>query len=66
MNTHDDDISTADPLRLKIAGTEQELSTDERLNSLVEFVTELTDRIEALETHVTTLVRMSGNKGLGR
>ncbi len=65
MKAHEGDIGEADPLRVKVFGEEQGLSTDERLGYLIEFVAQLDDRLAALEIHVTTLVTMRVDHGLG-
>ena len=65
MTAYDSDIAQPDPLRAKVFGGGQELSTDERLEYLTEFVAQLDERLAALEAHVTALVRISVDKGLG-
>jgi len=65
MRAYDSNTGLPDPLRVKVFDGQQELSTDERLGYLIEFVAQLDDRLAALETHVTALVTMSVDKGLG-
>ena len=65
MKAHEGDIGQADPLRAKVFGEEQGLSTDARLGYLIEFVAQLDDRLAALEIHVTALVTMRVDQGLG-
>jgi hypothetical protein len=65
MTTHDDNIGEPLPLRVKMLADGQGLSTDERLDHLIELVAQLNDRVEALEGHVTALVTMNVEKGLG-
>ena len=56
---HDDnDIREPDSRRVEVVAGGQELSADEQLEHLVELVAQLNDRVEALEGHVTALVRL--------
>ena len=56
---HDNAFGEPDPQRVKVFAGGQELSTDEQVEHLTELVAQLNDRLEALEGHVTALVRMS-------
>ncbi len=58
MTAHDDDIREPDSRRVNGLAGGQELSTDEQLEHLTELVAQLSDRVEALEGHVTALVRL--------
>ena len=58
MPPHDDDTGKPDPPQFKVLAGGQDSSMEEQFNQLVELVTQLYDRVEALEGHVTALVRL--------
>ena len=65
MKAHEGDIGQADPLRAKVFGEEQGLSTDERLGYLIEFVAQLDDRLAAPGTPRHRASDDEGRPGFG-